>query len=738
MDSFIYTVVDDGTTVGSDGNLINDPRIASNTVTFEVLPVNDAPVFSGAGSVLSAEDAGVVNVESWATNIQAGPTTANDEIGGNESTLPQGLEFVFTQISSNTDLFRTPPSAIIDSATGVATLSYETTPDANGIATFEVVLEDTGPRDASIGDDFVSDPPRTFSINVSAVNDPPSYDLASSVVTRSEDSGPFNVVQVVNISPGPEDESSQTVTFSIEPLAPEFAELFSEQPTISADGLLRFTPAPNRNTDNANGPAIIRVIGTDSEGAVAAGIEFSIVITEVNDPPRATSDSFDTDEDSVLVLTSADLIANDDDPDLLSNEAEVVQVVMPEQSFSVSGALVTFDPATGQITYDPTDAVAVQALAPGELLSDSFAYSTIDAAGETSNLVTVALNVTGINDAPILGLDTPQLNLDGTTTIRVLDNDTDVDGSIDSSSIEIELQPAFGSVTIAPDGSLLYTPFTDFQDDTFSYTVADNLGARSEDAFVTISTNASPIARDDSRGTFLDESVLINVSANDIDPDGTLDFGSIVIVDQPNRGQAIPQADGTVQYIPDPGFVGRDTFEYQIFDELGRGSNVATVDTQVVASRLQNPDEASDVNDDGFITALDALLIINHLTRSDAISIPVGTNDRGPNFFDVSGNQQVSAADALRVINQLSLMNDGEAEAEQLTLQNRSETEERVIVDVAFDAPGNLLGPDKIVDVALAESVSADVLELVVQGRETDAKDSVAIDAVDAAMADLL
>ena len=89
-----------------------------------------------------------------------------------------------------------------------------------------------------------------------------------------------------------------------------------------------------------------------------------------------------------------------------------------------------------------------------------------------------------------------------------------------------------------------------------------------------------------------------------------------MIVDQPTRGEAIAQPDGTVQYLPDPGFVGRDSFQYRIFDDLGRGSNVATVDTQVVASRLQNPDDNSDVNDDGFVTALDALLIINRLTEA--------------------------------------------------------------------------------------------------------------------------
>ncbi|MCH8816031.1 MAG: FAD-dependent monooxygenase, partial [Chloroflexi bacterium] len=195
-----------------------------------------------------------------------------------------------------------------------------------------------------------------------------------------------------------------TVTFEIEPLAPEFASLFVDPPTINSDGLLRFTPATNQNTDNVNGPVVIRVIGRDSEGAETAAVEFQIVITEVNDPPRAFSDSFDSDEDTVLVIRSDELMLNDVDPDLLTNASEVVRVVMPPQSFSVSGALVTFDAATGQITYDPSTATTLQALAPGDTLKDSFAYSLIDAADASSNLVTVALNIVGINDAPTVTL----------------------------------------------------------------------------------------------------------------------------------------------------------------------------------------------------------------------------------------------------------------------------------------------------------------------------------------------
>lgn len=744
-DSFIYTVTDNGITVGIDGVPFSDPRIAANTVTFEVLPVNDAPLFSGAGNVDSLEDQGIVTIDDWATNVQAGPTTAIDELLGDGTLAPQALYFEFTQLTSLTNLFLAGPDAIIDPLTGTASLTYETNPDANGVAVFEVVLFDRGPNDASIGDENESEP-RTFTIDVGAVNDPPTFDLDSDdfiagekTIERLEDSGPFNTIVAQNVSPGPPDEQSQTVTFEIEPLAPEFESLFVDPPTINSDGLLRFTPAPNQNTDNINGPVVIRVLARDSEGGVSETQEFKIRILEVNDPPRAVSDSLDSDEDTVLVIESSQLTANDIDPDVETN-GDMLSVVMPAQSFSVSGALITFDDTTGQITYDPTDSTILQALAPGDELVDSFAYSVQDLDLAGSNLVTVAINITGVNDAPIVRLDTPQLNPDGPTLIPVLANDNDVDGSIIPSSVQVTLQPAFGSLVIRPDGVIEYRPFASFnEEDVFTYTVADNLGLRSEEAFVTIAANASPIALDDRVGTFLDESVMIDVSENDSDPDGELDLTSIEIVTQPRRGQAVPQPDGTIQYLPDPGFLGRDTFEYRISDTLGRGSNVAGVEVEVVASRLQNPDEVTDVNDDGSTSALDALLIINALARNGGMSFPVEEDDRGPNYYDVSGNQLVSANDALRVINELSRQNSSGIEAEQVQLALGNDDPE---ANRVFDAPApiDFRATDKIVDASSREHVSPEVVDLIAEGNSDQDDDAAGktIDAIDAAMADLL
>ena len=79
----------------------------------------------------------------------------------------------------------------------------------------------------------------------------------------------------------------------------------------------------------------------------------------------------------------------------------------------------------------------------------------------------------------------------------------------------------------------------------------------------------SPTPVDDSVRTGRDQSVDIDVRANDTDPDG--DALTVESVTQPPHGSAAIQADGTVRYTPASGFEGRDSFMYTVGD--GRGGS---------------------------------------------------------------------------------------------------------------------------------------------------------------------
>lgn len=107
-------------------------------------------------------------------------------------------------------------------------------------------------------------------------------------------------------------------------------------------------------------------------------------------------------------------------------------------------------------------------------------------------------------------------------------------------------------------------------------------------------------------------------------------------------------------------------------DVLVFGSNMAVPNSQVgygsvvidVVAGWQNPRNHFDVNNDGHITPLDALIVINDLNFRGPRK--VAFDDPSPPYLDVNGDLSVSPLDALMVINELNKRDtptNGEGEA---------------------------------------------------------------------------
>ena len=101
--------------------------------------------------------------------------------------------------------------------------------------------------------------------------------------------------------------------------------------------------------------------------------------------------------------------------------------------------------------------------------------------------------------------------------------------------------------------------------------------------------NRPPVADDDTATTSAGRAVNINVLAGDTDPDG--DTLTVESVTTPGDGTATINANGTVRYTPEAGFVGTDTFDYTVADGNG-GSDTGTVTVTVTeACELETPDD---------------------------------------------------------------------------------------------------------------------------------------------------
>jgi uncharacterized repeat protein (TIGR01451 family) len=77
--------------------------------------------------------------------------------------------------------------------------------------------------------------------------------------------------------------------------------------------------------------------------------------------------------------------------------------------------------------------------------------------------------------------------------------------------------------------------------------------------------NVAPTAQNDLVLSTIFAPVIIDVRANDSDPDGVLSNPTVTI--QPTSGTAIVNPDGTITYTPTGSFLGTDQFTYQVCDD---------------------------------------------------------------------------------------------------------------------------------------------------------------------------
>ena len=94
--------------------------------------------------------------------------------------------------------------------------------------------------------------------------------------------------------------------------------------------------------------------------------------------------------------------------------------------------------------------------------------------------------------------------------------------------------------------------------------------------------NIAPTANDDQTETPFNDSVEIDILANDNDPDGDLVASSINFVEAAKNGILfVDSTSAKVTYKPRRGFVGTDTFIYNLVDAAGDTSNNAMVKIRV-------------------------------------------------------------------------------------------------------------------------------------------------------------
>ena len=323
---------------------------------------------------------------------------------------------------------------------------------------------------------------------------------------------------------------------------------------LNLDGSFTYTP-----TADFNGADSFTYFANDNNGNTSNSATVTINVTPVNDPLTAVDDTATTNEDT---LVSIDVLLNDIDVD---GDANVVTITLPANGTAVINS--------NNVDYTPAAEFSG---------TDVLDYTITD--GVFTDTATITVTVTAVNDPPTAVDDADTTAEDNSVVTDVLANDSDIDGTIDPTTLSIASGPGNGAAIPDPtNGIITYTPSLDFNGaDSYDYEICDDgspLPSACATATVVITVTAVndlPIAIDDTVTILEDTSTDIDVLANDInvDPSDTL---TVTAVTQPGNGTTTLNPDSTVTYSPTLNFNGTDVFSYTMTDGFDSDTAVVTV-----------------------------------------------------------------------------------------------------------------------------------------------------------------
>lgn len=400
---------------------------------------------------------------------------------------------------------------------------------------------------------------------------------------------------------------------------------------VDGDGIVTFTPSLN-----FSGSVTISYTVNDNLGIPSNQSSITVV---VNDSPLAVNDNINMNENAI---TSIDVVGNDTDSDgSIAIGTVDLDLLQPGIQNSYSTALHgSFEVNNlGILTFTPVTDFHGDAIISYTIQDNKFA---------TSNIATVTFHV---NDAPLAVNDNVLTHKNSTRVFSVVANDTDSDGTVNASKVDVDLalsgvqnfiSTAWGTFTVSTAGIVTYVPATNYIGSfALPYTVLDNMNAVSNEAVINMTVNDPPTANNDAVNANENTAVVFKVTTNDTDTDGTIDVSTIDLnttttgtQSSNTTAQGLFEADafGDVTFTPAPNYNGTATLNYTVKDNDGASSNIATIIVSVNNSPVASND-AANTNEN---TAVNVTVTTND-TDSDG-SVVVSTVDLDVSTVGIQDN----------------------------------------------------------------------------------------------------
>ncbi|MGR5260440.1 tandem-95 repeat protein, partial [Vibrio astriarenae] len=405
----------------------------------------------------------------------------------------------------------------------------------------------------------------------------------------------------------------------------------------NGDGTYTFSP-----NENFTGDISLDVTVIDEDGATA-DTTAGITVIEVNDPPVAGDTAYSVNEDEVLTFSAEQLLAQSSDIE--------GEVALESVGYSGSDGILT-DNGDGTFSFAPN------ANFNGDVALD---VVVVDEDGATDTAI-ASIDVLPINDAPVSGSTSYQVNEDGSITIsqeQLLANTTDIEGDdLTASNLTVD---GNAEVTANDDGSFTITPDADWNGDIdLSFDVTDGTDTVQGKADLTVNPvndlpqpeDKSYTVEEDGTLTFTDAQLLEN--ATDIDGD-TLSIDGVSYTG--TDGILTDNGDGTYSFAPNENFSGDVELSFGVSD--GTETVQASIDVQV--TEVNDPPVAGHtaytIQEDNSITISDEQLLANSSDVEGEVAIDAvnytGTDgvftDNGDGTYTFSPNENFTGDISLDV-----------------------------------------------------------------------------------------
>ncbi len=318
----------------------------------------------------------------------------------------------------------------------------------------------------------------------------------------------------------------------------------------------------------------------------------------------------------------------------------------------------------GQITYTPN---------ADYFGSDSFDYLISDGNGGVISK-TLNLTINNVNDAPEITIEgIVNINEDNEARINILEHATDIDG--DELSLIKADNAENGTLTIEG-GEIIYTPDQDyFGQENITYIVSDGAAQVEKELTINIaSVNDNPLANNDQITTFEDNSVTIDLLANDSDIEDQELKRENILLGGALYGTVFLNENNQVIYTPNQDYFGTDSFIYAVKDSDGAFSNIATANINIEGVN-DAPIVVNDFNDqmirageENTITIPDN--IFNDVDGDDlTISIGLANGNSLPDWINYNAENRTITSNAtdnnIGAINLILTASDGKYETSQ-------------------------------------------------------------------------